>query len=122
MTGDVKGMAFSEFEKKRYESILGKFVEARRPPAHIRDKLDISYRVEGQSVIIFEIRPLWNNPEEKIESMIAKATYVKTSNIWKVFWQRADLKWHRYDPKPQVKTIEDFLSVVGQDSHGCFFG
>ncbi|MGH8716972.1 MAG: DUF3024 domain-containing protein [Burkholderiales bacterium] len=29
---------------------------------------------------------------------VAKATYVKAQDVWKVFWQRADLKWHRYDP------------------------
>lgn len=31
-----------------------------------------------------------------MESPVAKATYVKTQNIWKVYWMRADLRWHAY--------------------------
>jgi len=34
----------------------------------------------------------------------------------------ADLKWHRYDPDPEVKSIEEFLALVEKDEYGCFFG
>jgi len=115
-------MAFSEFEIKRVEKIVGKFIEKRRPAPHIRKELDLGFRLKNQSVEIFEIRPAWRNPGKIIESDVAKATYVKTKKLWKVFWQRADLKWHRYDPKPQVKTIEEFLAIVDRDEHACFFG
>jgi hypothetical protein len=115
-------MALSEFEQKRVEKIVREYVEKHRPPAHIRNKVDLSFRVKGQSIEIFEIRPRWNDPTEKIEESVAKATYVKSKHIWKVFWQRADLKWHRYDPVPQVKTIEKFLDVVEKDQYSCFFG
>lgn len=115
-------MAFSELEQKRYESIASKFIDARRPRHEIRDHLDLAFRIENQSVVIFEIRPLWDNPQEKIESMVAKATYVKAQKAWKIYWRRADLKWHLYQPVPQVKTLEEFLEVVDQDSYACFFG
>jgi hypothetical protein len=115
-------MAVSEFEEKKYEKIVRQYVEKHRPPVHIRDQVDLSFRMKGQSVEIFEIRPLWNNPNKKIEEPVAKATYVKSKNIWKVFWQRADLKWHRYDPAPEAKTLEEFLDVVEKDEYACFFG
>ena len=115
-------MAFTEFEQKRYEKIVERFIEARRPRPEIRHKIDLSFRMEKQSVVIFEIQPLWRDPEKKIEQMAAKATYVKTKGIWKVFWQRADLQWHSYDPLPEVETIEEFLQVVDKDSNACFFG
>ena len=70
-------MTISEFEIKRYEKIVGQYIEKRRPPAHVRDQVDLAFRVEGQSVVIFEIREIWNNPEKKVESPIAKATYIK---------------------------------------------
>ena len=35
---------------------------------------------------------------------------------------RADLKWHRYEPLPEVDAIEDFLLTVEEDDHACFFG
>ncbi len=115
-------MALSEFEKKRFGKAVEKFLEKRRPPAYMRDKLDIGYRQEGQSVEIFEIRPVWNDPSEKMESSIAKATYVKSKNQWKVYWMRADLKWHGYDPCPAIKTLEEFLQIVDEDKYGCFWG
>jgi len=84
----------------------------------MRDKLDFGYRQEGQSVEIFEIRPVWNDPSEKMESSIAKATYVKSKNQWKVYWMRADLKWHGYEPCRIVKNLEEFLQVVDEDQYG----
>ncbi len=115
-------MALSEFEAKKIEKEVGAFVEKRRPPPHIRPELDLGFRVKGQSVEIFEIRPLWNNPKERIEEPVAKATYVKTQRVWKVYWQRADLKWHRYDPDPEVDTLSEFLDLVDRDECACFFG
>ena len=80
------------------------------------------YRFDGTSVELFEIRPRWNKPAEKIEEAKAKARYVGSRDEWLVYWQRADLKWHKYDPKPAVPTIEAFLALVDADAHACFFG
>ena len=115
-------MALSEFEIKKCEKLVGDFVDKRRPPPHIRDQVDLGFRVKGQSVEIFEIRPLWNDPERKIEEAVAKTTYVKKSKVWNVYWQRADLKWHRYDPRPSVESLEEFLELVEIDEYACFFG
>ncbi len=115
-------MAFSEFEKKRYEKIIGAYIERKRPPVHIRNEVDLGFRVKGQSVEIFEIRAHWENPENKIEESVAKATYVKTRRIWKILWQRADMKWHKYQPFPEANTLEEFLGVVDADEFSCFYG
>jgi hypothetical protein len=58
-------LGFSEFEIKRYQMILDDFIESKRPPVEIRDKLDIAYRVDNQSVTIYEIRPEFQNPSRK---------------------------------------------------------
>ena len=116
-------MAISEFETKRLEKVIGSFIEKHRPPPHIRAELDLAFRINGQSVEIFEVRPRWRGePGETMEHPVAKATYVKTQALWKVFWMRADLKWHSYPPMPRVGTIEKFLALVGEDKHACFFG
>jgi hypothetical protein len=115
-------MSISEFEIKRCEKYVGEYIEKHRPPAHIRNEVDLGYRINDQSIEIFEIRPLWNDPEKKIEEMVAKTTYVKKTGKWKVFWQMADMKWHGYEPMPEVDSLEAFLSLVEKDEHCCFYG
>lgn len=115
-------MALHELELKRCERAIAAFMEKRRPPPHIRSQLDLGYRIEGQSIEIFEIRPAWGDPEKILELPLAKGTYVRTQDVWKVYWQKRDLKWHRYDPDPEVKSIEEFLDIVDRDEYGCFFG
>ena len=116
-------MAFSEMEQKRCEKIVSAYVEQRRPPPHIRKELDISFRFKGQSVELFEVRPTWQGkPGEFTEHGIFKATFVKRSGTWKLYWLRADLKWHRYEPDPEVETLEDALAVCERDQYGCFYG
>ena len=115
-------MAISAFEIKRIEKIVGRFVESRRPAGDIRSQLDISFRLTGQSVEIFEIRPQWNDPTKKIEGSIARATFVKSRKIWKLYWMRADGKWHVYQPFPSSASLEKILEAIEQDPHGCFWG
>ncbi len=115
-------MAFSELEQRRVERAVSAYVEEKRPAPPIRPSLDIGFRVRGQSVEIFEIRPYWRDESQIMEQSIAKATYVKTRNSWKIFWKRADLKWHVYEPQARVRSIEDFLKVVDDDHYGCFWG
>jgi hypothetical protein len=84
----------NEFDRKRVEKALAAFIEKRRPPVEIRHQLDLSFRFDGRYAEIFEIRPRWDRPQEKIEESVARARYVKARNRWLVYWQRADLKWH----------------------------
>ena len=94
-----------------------------RPPPQVRPKLNLGFRIKGQNAEIFEIRPAWRGPaDQKHESAVAKATYVRTRGVWRVFWQRRDLKWHGYEPRPEVNSIDEFASLVAEDVHACFFG
>ena len=115
-------MTLSEFEIKRCEKLLAEFIERRRPHPRLRKDVDLAFRIKGQSVEIFEIRAHWTGKGKPIEHRIAKATYSKRTRGWKIFWLRADLKWHRYEPLPEVDAIEDFLLIVEEDDHACFFG
>ena len=115
-------MALSELETARVRKTVGAFVEGRRLP-HLREKLDLAFRVLGQSVEIFEVRPAFGGaPGEKVEIPVAKATYVRAVRRWRVFWMRHDMKWHTYQPVPDVATIEEFVALVREDRNACFFG
>ena len=115
-------MTLSEFDMKRCEKLVAQFIEKRRPPPHVRAEVDLSFRIDRQSVEIFEVRPNWRDKTKLQEHSIAKATYNKSKQNWKVYWQRPDLNWHSYFPNPEVDSIEDFLALVQKDEHACFFG
>lgn len=51
-------MAFSDTEVVQIKQCMNYFMEKRRPPKHIRDEHDLQYRIEDDSVIIFEVRQL----------------------------------------------------------------
>lgn len=115
-------MALSEFEVKQVEKAGAAFLNRCRPPVHIRKQLDFGWRLDNQSVYIYETRPVWNRPSEYQSLDIAKTTFVRTQGKWKIFWMRQDLKWHGYEPQLYVGSIDAFFSVVEQDQHACFFG
>jgi len=114
-------MAFSEIELKRIEKTVGAFCVA-RTPLHIKDQLSVEYSIKGHDVLIYEKRPHWRNPSEVMEEAVAKLKYVRTTNTWQLYWQRANLKWESYEPFPQSKDIGDLLKAVSADRYGCFFG
>jgi DUF3024 family protein len=116
-------MAFTDVEIARYAGLIEKLIWAkRRPPLHLRDKVREGQRIEGHEIELFLVRPLFSNPTRQIEESIAKTRYVKSRDVWQVFWKRADLKWHRYPPRPEVKSLEGFLKLVDEDANGCFWG
>jgi len=113
-------MAFTanELDKINYE--MNTFILKRRPPKNVRNQVDLSYKVEKQSIVIFEIRKMFQQ-EGMVDIPIAKATFIMKENKWKIYWQRADLKWHLYEPKKEVKTVKAFLKVVDEDEYCCFW-
>jgi hypothetical protein len=115
-------MALSKLEIEHCEKLVAEFVSKRRPPPHIRAKLDLAFRISGQSIEIFTVRPAWRNEGKTIEQSVAKSTYNRKKHKWKILWQRADMRWHGYQPNLEVGSVEEFLQVVQNDEYGCFFG
>jgi hypothetical protein len=115
-------MAFSEQFRKEIQKVLDQYLEKARPSEELRHKIDLGYRVDGQSIIIYELQEVFDEKEQMIECPAAKATWVKSKNLWKVYWMRADLKWHPFRPVPFVKTIRHFVTLVESDPYNCFWG
>lgn len=116
-------MAIDGLETTEMILELENFCEKIRPADEsIRKELDFGYTIENQSVFLFEIRPDWKNKEIIRHSPVAKATFIKTRNVWKVYWMRANLKWYPYNPVPTVSKLKKFLDLVAADEYHCFFG
>ncbi len=108
--------------KSEVINVLDMYIARIRPAENIRDKLDVGYKIVDKSVFIIEIRPLFNDPDRKLELEMAKATFIKTSNQWKIFWLRSSGKWESYQPQPVVTSIEGVVEVIEKDELGCFWG
>ena len=116
-------MAFTEDEITQHLATLeAEFWSHRRPPLHLRDKIREGQRIENQSIALYFQRPAFQRVGEWTEESIAKITYVRTQNLWKLFWHRADMKWHGYEPVPEVASLSTALAVIHEDEHCCFFG
>ena len=114
-------MAISEFEIFKIEKAAKKFCSDRNknyPP----DQLYIDYRIEDQILYLFEVRPQWNDPSKKIESITAKFWYIKKDRVWKLYRQRQNMKWELYEPNGQNKDLEVLLALVWEDPNCCFWG
>ncbi len=114
-------MAFSELELKKIDKLVGGMCQE-RIPAHIRNELELIYRVKGHDVTILEKRPDWQDPRITIEIPVAKLKYVRTKNEWRLYWQRRDLKWHCYDLSPSSRDLKELVEEVDNDPYCYFFG
>lgn len=116
-------MAFTKQETDAHLATLEKgFWVHRRPPAHLRDEIREGQRIEGQSIELFFNRPSFQDPSRWIEEAIAKITYVRPINCWKLYWKRADGKWHSYPTCSKTTSLSKALQVIHEDSNYCFFG
>ena len=116
-------MAFTETEIAEHSATLeAHFWAHHRPPLHLRDKVREGQRFDGASIELFFVRPAFDLPGEFVEEPIAKLRFVRTRDMWDLYWKRADNKWHRYAPCPETATLRAALDAISQDPHGCFFG
>ncbi|HUU44949.1 MAG TPA: DUF3024 domain-containing protein [Acidobacteriota bacterium] len=114
-------MAFTDEEIAQYGDSAAAFCQ-RRIPVPTQDGPWMGFRIEGQSIILLEFRPHWQNKSLLVQSPIAKTTFVRRTDEWRIYRMRADLKWHGYAPCPAVASFEEFLEEVDRDEYCCFFG
>lgn len=113
-------MAFNNIEIANIRRCMEFFMEKRRPAEHLRDKLDLQYRIEDDSVIIFEIRQLtWSNG--RVEEPIAKIAHNRHSSSWSLLWMDKNSNWHHYDEK-MLSGFSDAIQLVEENICGYFFG
>lgn len=116
-------MAFTDSEIAEHLALLeDSFWARRRPDVSLREQIREGQRLSNQSIELFYLRPAYRRPDEFTETPIAKLQFVRERNVWKLFWKRADLKWHGYQPRPEVPTLAEGLRIIDEDACGCFFG
>jgi hypothetical protein len=114
-------MPFTELDLKRIDRTVGELCRRKSPPQH-RHQLRFEYRIHRQDVLIYETRPAFREPSRWTEHGIAKLRYVRTAGEWRLFWQRASLKWQSYEPLASSRNIAELVAEIERDSYNCFFG
>ena len=113
--------AFTDIQQHQIEKLMAPICAAPGDPA-VRSQLRIGFRVEGLSVVLFESRPGFRPPHEWHEKPVAKFTYVKSADRWKLFCVFRDLKWHGYEPLPESRELAPLVGEVRRDPTGIFWG
>ncbi len=105
------------------ESTIKKFIESlRAEDPEIRKKLDFGYSYDGKIAILYEIRPIWDDPKEIQNIEFAKIRFYKSRKEWNLYWMRASGKWELYEPFSKSTHIGKLIKVIKEDNHCCFFG
>jgi hypothetical protein len=105
------------------ESTIKNYVESLRPEnLEIREQVDIGYSYDGKVVILYEIRPDWNDSKKKQKIEFSKIRYYKSRKEWNLYWMRANGNWEIYEPFPKSTHLDKIISIIKEDKHACFFG
>ena len=48
-------MALTEFESALAEVLTACYVGGRRPPQHLREKVDLAFKIQDQSVVVYSL-------------------------------------------------------------------
>lgn len=114
-------MAFTDLELARIEKAVGGLCKRRNRP-HLKSQLSLEYRIKGHDVTVLERRPHWDGSPGHTEGGVAKLKFNRRTGRWRLLWQRADLKWHAYEPRSSRGDLSELVAEVEADPYGCFFG
>ncbi len=114
-------MAFSEFELKRIDKVIGGLCRHKTPNT-LRDRLRYEYLVRDNTVFITEIRPHWKDPKKTTETGVARFSYLPEKQLWSLFWQRVNLQWVPYESHFEDQVLDALVKEVNEDAFGVFFG
>ncbi|WP_019615769.1 DUF3024 domain-containing protein [Psychromonas ossibalaenae] len=95
-------------------------IENRKEQA-IKNGFDLGCKFNNQSTELFEIHPSTHNEQGFFNLSVAKLTFIRTKDIWKIFWMRGSLKWQGYGRSPEARKLNEALFVVNEDADGCFW-
>ena len=114
-------MPLPETERFRVEKSLSAYCE-KRVPAHVRNQVQLTFRVNGNKVLLLESRPLYSDPNEWVEMKVSQFEYNPATNCWTLYCFDRNSKRRDYDPSFKEKSFEKLLSEVDADPTGIFWG
>jgi hypothetical protein len=89
----------------------------------VLDKLNLSNKIRGNNVTIFENRAPWHPDMREWTSMaIAQLRYNEKTGKWTLYCADRNDRWHEYYDMEPTKDIGKILAEIDEDPTGIFFG
>ncbi len=114
-------MPLPESEKEWVTAVLDRYCDEKTPP-HIRRQVCLKYRFDGNAVVLYEERPQFDRPSQRIELKVARFRYFVGRRDWVLYWRDRNSRWHRYELVPPSKHFQDLLREVDDDPTCIFWG
>ena len=93
-------------------------------PERARDQIRYELDIEDRSITLYECRPPWREgiSTEWSRFPIVRLRYTKARKEWAIYWRDRNSKFHRYDPIPASRRLQELLDLVDGDQSGIFWG
>ena len=108
--------------KTLIEKKIGEYCK-KKIPAHILDKVNLSYKIRGNSITIFENRaPSAPDMKEWTSMPVAQIRYDNETGEWTLYCADRNSRWNDYIDLLPTKNIDKILNEIDKDPTGIFLG
>lgn len=114
-------MALTNLQKQAVEAIMNAFCE-KRVPLEVRDKINLSFEINGCKVNLYENRPFWRDPSQWSKMKIAQFRFNNEDRKWTLYCLDRNQKYWEYDHISPNKDIKKLIEEVDADPTGIFWG
>ncbi|MCX5832976.1 MAG: DUF3024 domain-containing protein [Deltaproteobacteria bacterium] len=113
-------MALSEFTRKLVETRLAWFCRE-KIPLHYRSRIRLGFKIEEDSVTIFEQRATFTDPGQWVGLDVAQFRWNEREKTWSLYYRNRDSKWRAYYLNPKAD-FEILPREMDEDPVEVFWG
>lgn len=103
------------------ESKLLSYCE-QKVPLHIRDQVKLAFKIRGNSVTLYEQRPVYREKAKWVDVPVAQFRFNLSRSLWTLFCADRNSKWHEYLPSEPTRDFDVLLAEVDKDPTAIFWG
>lgn len=114
-------MALPELIKRSVESKLSTYCD-RKIPREIRDELQLTYKLRGNTATLIERRPHFRDRTIWTEVKVAQLRFDPDAKRWSLYCSDRNGRWHFYDDAPPSANLDDLIAELDRDPTCIFWG
>lgn len=114
-------MALPEILKAKATKTLSQYCHDKIPP-HVRDQIKLEFKFRGNTVTLFEVRPVWNDSSRHTNQPVAQFRFDMNSKKWNLYCCDRNAKWHSYIGVAPTTDFDSLIKEVDRDPTGIFWG